>query len=211
MFNFCQHTFIVLGSNGLIGTEVSKELILLGVPKDKLFFMTRSDTFPPIEIDEKLIVINATSANGEPLVTLIKNLNSTYPQYEFWHVSTQAVQNNSEYGNTKCNDEKIVFSMCVQPKIYRLGVPIIQSGDTYHGLGYWNTVRLVRKGEANAYCISLCGVKLHLVKDMLLEFADRTSTLTAIGRYPLQSRIRRYLPYRRLNRLLSFFNICVIG
>ena len=211
MCDFAAQTYLVLGAKGLIGTEVCKELMLLGAPKKKIISISSKDRFPEVAPNEKLIIINSTSANGGSLSELITKLTHKYCNFEFWHISSQAVQNNSQYGLTKYQDENIVLSMCARPKIYRLGIPIIQSGDTYHGLGYWNSIRLVRGGTVNAYNISLCGIKLHLIKEMVIALASDDPTEIKLKRYPLQSLIRRYVPFRRLNRVLSSINTCVIG
>ena len=211
MSDFAAHNFVILGAKGLIGVEMSKELILLGVPKSNMHFVHRNEPLPSVAGHDKLIVINATNANGALLKNLIDNLNQEYGRFEFWHISSQAVQNKTQYGKIKHEDEMVVNSHCKTAKIYRLGVPVIRSGTAVYGLGYWNTIRLVAKGTVNARAISLCGVKLELIETMVRSLAQDYKEPGELQTYRLQSILRKFIPFRRVNRVLSYLNFCVIG
>ena len=214
--------YLLLGANGLIGKEL-KKYILLNTTDKSLFV---SNSLDASEIIEKIrashinyfeiIVINATNAFGDKLTELSSQLSclrKKCKQIQFWHISTQAVSNGSDYGEIKSQDEKFLTDEYESNlKIFRLGVPVITISNFIKGIGYWDKVE-INMNSRRKLLIQINSIDLHYCEHLFLGLAEQKNITVKIPtmRIFMPKKMARLIPYRKLNSILNKVNIGLIG
>lgn len=219
---YSEKLYLVFGANGLVGTQI-KKFMLLNTSDKYLFVSNHLDAIKIIESIKaspynyrELIIVNSTTAFGDKLIDLVSELSclrGKCEQIKFWHVSTQAVSNGSQYGEIKSQDEQFLTSEYGSNlTIFRLGVPVISMSHFIRGIGYWDKVEINMKSRLK-FIIQINNIDLHNCELLFLRFVEQKDIKVRIPsvRVKMPKRIARLIPYRRLNSILSKVNIGVIG
>lgn len=214
--------YLLFGANGLIGKEL-KKYILLNKNDKSLFVSNRLDASEIIEKIRashinyrEIIVINATNAFGDNLKELSSQLSclrSKCKQIQFWHISTQAVSNGSDYGEIKSQDEKFLINEYESNlKIFRLGVPVLTISNFIKGIGYWDKVEIDMNSRLKCL-IQINSINLHYCEYLFLGIAEQKDITVKIPTVHIfmPKKIARLIPYRKINSILNKVNIGLIG
>lgn len=198
---------VIIGAYGIIGRECQRFFLTSKEWKSSSFQLVgRGDEIQP-SLHQTDIIINCSSAVGNDLKYVVRSVNR---EVRFYHISSQAIGNGTEYGINKLSDERYIQGHFKNNKIIRLGVPCRSENGQVIGLGYWSTVKL---STYKPFIISFCNVSLHDSQE-IFESLLSGSEPPLIGRYlrlPFGKYLRKFIPFRKLNSILSRFNFVVVG
>lgn len=201
----------LIGPYGTIGRECQKFLLLnrKWITTEPIL-IGRNDTIKISHENRAFTLINCSNSFGDGLRKTLSPLMDISSEVTLLHISSEAVANGTEYGRVKLTDEAYISQHFENNRILRLGVPCRHENNTIIGLGYWDTIKLK---TSSPLVISFCGVSLHSTMDAFDHLLNE-ATLKTLGKYirlPFGRFVRRFIPFRRLNAMLSRLNIVVVG
>lgn len=202
---------LLIGAFGAMGRECQK--FMLSDTKWSTvdhIFVGRDDPIKMGPEDGSFTIINCSNSFGIDLEKTLSSFMGLSRDVTLLHISSEAVANGTEYGRIKLRDEAYISQQFKNNSILRLGVPCCHENDTIIGLGYWDTIKL---SSSSPLVFSFCGVSLHNTMDAFDHLLN-DAPLKTIGTYirlPFGRFVRRFIPFRRLNALLSRLNIVIIG